>query len=105
MPRRYRLWLLRNRVKGMLHCYCVTGNSRWRLAVESSPAKRHTPDVTRPTVSAAECKTALAVSKRRSCVQAVIRRRRRMQNLLETHVSVLSPTPCAAAGRASIDEL
>src|SRR5260221_6887707 len=37
------LWLLRNRVKRVLHCYCVTGNSRWRLAVESSPAKLHTP--------------------------------------------------------------
>ena len=37
-------------------------------------------------------------------VQAVIRRRWRMQNLLETHVSVL-PQPCVAAGRASIDEL
>src|ERR1035441_1952338 len=31
MHRRYRFWLLRNRVKGMLHCYCVTGNSRERL--------------------------------------------------------------------------
>src|ERR1700684_2049854 len=61
-------------------------------------------DVTRPTASAADCKTALVVSKRRSCVQAVIRRRWRMQNLPETHVSVL-PQPCVAAGRASIDEL
>src|SRR6266481_941898 len=48
MHRRYRLWLLRNRVKGVLHCYCVTGNSRWRLAVESSPAKRHTPTLHDP---------------------------------------------------------
>jgi len=43
-------------------------------------------------------------AKRRSCVQAVIRRRWRTQNLPETHVSVL-PQPCVAAGRASIDEL
>ena len=75
-----------------LLCYCVTGNSRWRLAVESSPAKRHTPTLQRPTASAADGKTALVVSKRRSCVQAVIRRRWRTQNLIETHVSVL-PNP------------
>ena|SRR6185437_16001245 len=39
MHRRYRLWLLSNRVKGVLHCYRVTGNSRRRLALESFPAK------------------------------------------------------------------
>jgi pimeloyl-ACP methyl ester carboxylesterase len=49
-------------------------------------------------------KTALVVFKRRSCVQAVIRRRWRMPNLLVTDVLVL-PRPCPAAGRASIDEL
>jgi hypothetical protein len=27
---------VRNRVKGVLHCCCVTGNSRWRFAVGSS---------------------------------------------------------------------
>jgi len=34
---------LSNRVKGVLHCYRVTGNSRRRLAIESFPAKHHTP--------------------------------------------------------------
>jgi hypothetical protein len=39
---------VKKRVKGVLHSYCVTGNSRWRLAVESSPAKRHTPTLHDP---------------------------------------------------------
>jgi hypothetical protein len=56
-------------------------------------------DVTRPTASDADCKTALVVSKRRSCVQAVIRRRWRTQSLLETHVSVLPPTLCRCRTR------
>src|ERR1700684_1680536 len=49
-------------------------------------------DVTRPTASAADCKTALVVSKRRSCVQAVIRRRWRTQNPLE-NMFLSSPNP------------
>jgi hypothetical protein len=48
MHRRYRLWLLSNRVKGVLHCYRVTGNSRRRLALESFPAKHHTPTLHDP---------------------------------------------------------
>ena len=39
---------LLDRVKGVLHCYSVTGNARCRLAVECSPAKRHTPTLDDP---------------------------------------------------------
>src|ERR1700733_8268361 len=55
-------------------------------------------DVTRPTASAADCKTALVVSKRRSCVQAVIVDVGE-QKLLLKRVSVLPPTLCLCRTR------
>src|ERR1700737_1344686 len=99
MQRRYRLWLLRNRVKGVLHCYCVTGNSRWRLAVESSPAKRHTPTLHDPLLLLRTAKTAARRFQeeivRSSCDSSILR----TQNLLETLVSVLPPTLCRSRTR------
>ena len=84
---------------------CTNGTIDGRSAIWNSQADRRKcgsyPEMSseeingnlpKPTSSDADCKTALVVSKRSSCVQAVIRRLWRTQNLLKTHVSVLPPT-------------
>src|ERR1019366_1096671 len=77
---------------------------RWRLAVESSPAKRHTPTLHDP----------LLLPRLQNCSSSFPRGDRAFKLLFVDvgerriflkRMFLSSPQPCVAAGRASIDEL
>src|SRR6266436_8353321 len=93
MHRRYRVLAVKKPYQRSASLLLCDGKLQVEISCRILSGQTSHSDVTRPTASAADCKTALVVSKRRSCVQAVIRRRWRTQNLPETHVSVLPPNP------------